>query len=223
MCTVSYIPHASGFVLTSNRDEDPGRKTIPPVRWEQEGATRIEAPVDKEKNGTWIATDHQGRAACLLNGAFEFHHRNPPYRMSRGALIPMAFQADSFFEFFTELHPHGVEPFTLVLIDEHLMVIKWDGRKKQVQFLSKTKPQLWSSATLYSSEAHQHKLDIYTAFLKDHDSPGADDLLHLHGLHGAPHFVLRRPEVQTVSITQIIVDGSGSEMRYFEPFSVTAE
>ena len=37
MCTVTYLPlENNNFILTSNRDEDPNRKTIPPNTYEEE-------------------------------------------------------------------------------------------------------------------------------------------------------------------------------------------
>ncbi|THD65764.1 hypothetical protein E7Z59_14350 [Robertkochia marina] len=223
MCTVTYIPVNNGFVLTSNRDEAPHRKTFSPEIWELENAGSIKAPKDGEKGGTWIAVEEEGRAACLLNGAFEKHHRNPPYAMSRGALIPMAFKAESFFHFYENLDPKGMEPFTLILIDSELQVLKWDGQKLQIQYLSRKHPHLWSSATLYSAEEHKQRVAVFEEFLESKKEKSVDQILHLHGVDGKDDFVLRHPEVQTVSITQVVVQGSGVEMNYCQPFEILAE
>ena len=222
MCTVTYIPVNNGFVLTSNRDEAPQRKTFPPGIWKLDNAGSIKAPKDGEKGGTWIAVEEEGRTACLLNGAFEKHHRNPPYAMSRGALIPMAFKAESFFHFYKNLHPEGMEPFTLILIDSDLQVLKWDGEKIQIQYLSMKQPHLWSSATLYSEEEHKHRVGVFNEFLETTEEKDIDQILHLHGLEGKDDFVLRHPEVQTVSITQVVVRGSKAEMNYYQPFEILA-
>lgn len=223
MCTVTYIPVNSGFVLTSNRDEAPQRKTFSPEIWKLDNAGSIKAPKDGEKGGTWIAVEEEGRAACLLNGAFEKHHRKPPYAMSRGALIPMAFQAESFFHFYKNFEPEGMEPFTLILIDSELQVLKWDGHKMQIQYLSKKEPHLWSSATLYSKDAHEQRVRVFKNFLERKGEKDRDKILDLHGLDGQDDFVLRHPEVQTVSITQIFVRGNRSEMNYYQPFEILAD
>ena len=53
MCTVSYVPTPHGFFLTSNRDEDPNRKTLPIQKVKLSNGMEITAPIDFEKKGTW--------------------------------------------------------------------------------------------------------------------------------------------------------------------------
>lgn len=223
MCTVSYIPTEKGCILTSNRDEDPDRKTLPPSVWALGEGMEIKAPLDEEKQGTWIATDQKGRVGCLLNGAFRKHKRKLPYRLSRGALIPMAFKADSFFAFYKTIDLNGIEPFTLILVDNFLQVIIWDGKKKQIQFLSRNKPHLWSSATLYTPEAHRLKQVYFSEFLHKMPHPEGEDLLELHGAAGNKAFILMRPGVQTVSITQIETRHDRSFMTYLQPVGVAVK
>lgn len=217
MCTVSYIVTENGYTLTSNRDESPERETLPPELWNPSKDVVFEAPRDKEKNGTWIAVDREGRSACVLNGAFEKHTRKPPYRISRGALIPMAFKADSFFDFWRTADFNGMEPFTLILIDDLLQVVKWDGDSASLQFLSKSRPQLWSSATLYSSEEHRQKEIQFFDYLKEEQSRDPENILDLHGATEVNDFILDRPEVRTVSITQIRVSAEEASMEYLQP------
>ena len=61
MCTLTFIPiENDGFILTSNRDEAPGRNTIEPKRY-QEGGTELLFPKDELAGGTWIGVSDKKR------------------------------------------------------------------------------------------------------------------------------------------------------------------
>ena len=54
MCTITFIPKSNNdFILTSNRDEAPGRETFPPEIYEEEGV-KLLYPKDALAGGTWI-------------------------------------------------------------------------------------------------------------------------------------------------------------------------
>lgn len=213
MCTVSFVPLQEGYILTSNRDESPNRKTFPPKTVTLKADLSVFAPVDAEKGGSWIATDAQGRTACLLNGGFTNHKRRLPYRKSRGHFVFEAFETLSFSHFIEDINLENIEPFTLILIDDKLKVLVWDGAQKHVQLLNNKQPHLWSSATLYTREQHQEKLEVFNGFLEDGNaSPQA--LLQLHGLYQNNPFVLNREHVKTVSITQIVMKCGNSVLNY---------
>ncbi|MCM5663279.1 NRDE family protein [Galbibacter mesophilus] len=215
MCTVSFIPKNDGFYLTSNRDEDPLRETLPPQKTTLKNGVTLEAPIDKEKRGSWIATDNQGKVACILNGGFELHERQLPYAKSRGAFVFEAFEYDTFLDFMDGVNLNNIEPFTLILVDSFLQVLVWDGKKKHIQLLSKEIPHLWSSSTLYSPEIHERKLEIFDEFLQK-GKVTAESILALHGIDGDDEFVLNLPYVKTVSTTQVIVNSEKAELTYFD-------
>ena len=82
MCTVTYLPLGNNdFILTSNRDEDPKRKTIPPKEYLEDGV-KLTYPKDELAGGTWIGLSEKSRLICLLNGGFTKHSREESYRMS---------------------------------------------------------------------------------------------------------------------------------------------
>ena len=61
MCTVTYLPLPNNnFILTSNRDETPLRKTIPPKTYIENGVALI-YPKDELAGGTWIGTSNKNR------------------------------------------------------------------------------------------------------------------------------------------------------------------
>ncbi len=213
MCTVSYIPTLDGFYLTSNRDESPNRETLNIQHVKLSNGKEINAPIDQEKKGTWIASDENGKVACLLNGGFEKHKRKLPYRKSRGHFILEAFEYNSFSEFIEQTDLKNIEPFTIILIDDFLQVLVWDGEKKHRLMQDKNVPQLWSSSTLYTREEHIKKHHFFMDSLKG-IKPESKSILKIHGLNNSTPFVLNLPHVKTVSITHFVMNSKKSQLTY---------
>ena len=215
MCTVSYLPLAEGFFLTTNRDEDPGRKTGLPSKITLANGCRIITPLDLEKGGSWIAVDDEGRTTCLLNGAFTKHRRQPPYHKSRGKLVLEAFEARDFESFAENILLEGIEPFTQLFVSPgQLLKLVWDGSYKYVWELAADSVHLWSSPTLYSPTQHAEKERYFKdALRKTAWDPEA--VLKIHGKDASTPFILSRPSVRTVSITQVRRKGSEVSMDYF--------
>src|SRR4051812_5816730 len=93
MCTVTYLPKSKdSFILTSSRDEKPLRKIARPPSIHKRGKQLILFPKDPQGGGTWIAVSESGQTICLLNGAFDKHIPEPPYRKSRGIVALDALQ-----------------------------------------------------------------------------------------------------------------------------------
>lgn len=87
MCTVTYLPLGNNnFILTSNRDETPLRKTLPPKDYVEDGVV-LTYPKDEVAGGTWIGLSDKKRLVCLLNGGFTIHKRKDSYKMSRGVIV----------------------------------------------------------------------------------------------------------------------------------------
>ena len=214
MCTVSYIPLENGFILTSNRDEDPGRETAPPERISLANGRSVIAPRDKLKGGSWIAVDHSARAACLLNGAFMRHKRQLPYRKSRGQLVFEALEARDFESFIAVTSLTGIEPFTLLMFGAgQIRNLLWDGTRKYSWQLPAGSWHLWSSPTLYTPAQHAEKERYFKDALLNRGR-AADNLLGIHGLKEITPFILNRPQVRTVSITQVEAGQKGTSLQY---------
>merc|ERR1711916_286128 len=78
MCTVTYLPlENNNFIFTSNRDETPLRKTMPPKKYLENGV-ELTYPKDELAGVTWIGTSEKQRLVCILNGGFENHKRILP-------------------------------------------------------------------------------------------------------------------------------------------------
>ena len=215
MCTVSYVPAAGGYILTSNRDEDPARSTRPPEFLELRNGLKVIAPRDEVKGGTWLAAGTDGRMACLMNGAFGKHQRQLPYRKSRGFMVFEAMEARTFETFIEEISPERIEPFTLLMCDrEWFWKLVWDGARKYAWEIPSESIHLWSSPTLYSPQAHAAKEHYFKTVLSAFD-PLPEAIYHLHGGKGATPFVLDKPGVRTVSITQVEYCNGSMQLRYY--------
>lgn len=165
MCTLTIAPDgADGFKLVSNRDESKERSpaTLPQCFRIRE--RRVLMPLDPQGGGSWVALSEEGRAACLLNGAWHSHESHPPYARSRGLLLRESFEWEDPERFAEEVPLEGigpdalnVEPFTLVLLSSSptpsIRVLRWDEEKRDVRKLDPSSPHVFSAPKLYSTRA----------------------------------------------------------------------
>ena len=213
MCTVSYLATEKGFVLTSSRDEKVARKTIAP-QYYMHGKQQLIYPKDSVAGGTWIATDGKSRLACLLNGAFDKHERKESYVKSRGKVVLEAFTVNTHEDFEEFIRLHGVEPFTLILLDfgqeRRLTEFRWDETT-----LHKTPKDLngfyiWSSSTLYDAETRKTRelwfRDWVTKFREEDDYNILNFHLNRHSEREDQDILMDRHNgMQTVSVTQFLL------------------
>jgi transport and Golgi organization protein 2 len=220
MCTVTYLPTQSGFILTSNRDEALVRKPAGVPQIETIAGQKVLFPRDGEAGGAWIASADSGRTVCLLNGAFKRHERKPPYRKSRGLVVLDFFKTESALNFHQQYDLQGIEPFTLVIIEgKELFEFRWDGQSKFFKPLNPAKPHIHCSATLYTPEVIAMREKWFAAWLQRHNEYQVTDILtfHLFAGEGDEHTQVRMSIfgiVQTVSITCIQSVGNKQSMYY---------
>jgi len=220
MCTVTYLPTPAGFILTSNRDEALLRKAANLPDTEMIAGNKVLFPRDGEAGGTWVATADNGRTVCLLNGAFVRHNRNPPYRKSRGLVVLDFFKSASAQSFNNDYDLQGIEPFTLVIIENsRLFELRWDGQQKYFKPLDPAQPHIHCSATLYTPEVIAMRQKWFAAWLEKHKTYEVADILrfHLFAGEGDEHTQVRMSIygiVQTVSITCIELTGHRQHMYY---------
>ena len=210
MCTVTYLPIADNqFILTSNRDETPLRKTIPPKKYVEDGVT-LTYPKDEIAGGTWIGVSSKNRVVCLLNGGFVNHKRKLPYKMSRGIIVKNILIADNAIAFINDFDFTNIEPFTLILIDWDVKLVTyelvWDGMKKHFKPLAQ-EPKIWSSSPLYTSEMKAERELWFTNWLENNKQESLKNILEFHKNDSlgtkeiSPK--MKRKFVETVSITSI--------------------
>lgn len=222
MCTVTYIPiDDKRFIFTSNRDESPMRKTIPPVEYD-EGGVKMTYPKDELAGGTWIGVSEKQRLVCLLNGGFEKHTRNEYYRMSRGVVVKKLLQVSDPVATITEFDFENIEPFTIVMVDWSTSLkayeLVWDGNQKHFNELE-NRPKIWSSSTLYDMETKQLRIQWFEEWMQDRAFT-PEEILAFHrdtekGEIGTS-LKMKRPFVETVSITSIQKEPNSLKLSYFD-------
>jgi hypothetical protein len=209
MCTITYLPTPSGFILTSNRDEALVRKPAEVPHAVTIAQHQILFPRDGDAGGTWVATADNSRTICLMNGAFTRHKHNPPYRMSRGLVVLDFFKSDSIQSFYRDYDLTGIEPFTIIVIENgELFELRWDGQQKYFKTLDARLPHIRCSATLYTPEVIAMREKWFSAWLQKHKEFTVSNILqfHLFAGEGDEHTQIRMSIfgiVQTVSITCI--------------------
>lgn len=223
MCTVSFLPlENNDFILTSNRDETPLRKTIAPDFYTENNAALL-YPKDAFAGGTWIGISSQKRVICLLNGAFEKHQRKEFYRKSRGIIVTELLAVEDAVSEIQQTNFIDIEPFTLVLIDfkNELKIFElvWDGQNKHFQQLEHT-PKIWSSATLYNEDMKLERQAWFADWLQENKVFSKNKILSFHkdSSKGTKETAvkMKRTFVETVSITSIIKNKSILLMNYFD-------
>jgi transport and Golgi organization protein 2 len=220
MCTVTYIAQPGGnFILTSNRDENAARSPQH-LTLTEHGDVPLIFPRDTTAGGSWIAASGNNRVVCLLNGAFVKHKHTPPYKKSRGLMVMEFFTHPSAPGFFEKYDFAGMEPFTLVVVDDgHLYELRWDGQQAHVKPLNASGKYIWSSATLYPPEIKALRNGWFSNWLEGRQDFGLGAIQQFHRTGGAGDtwngFVMNRHgKVQTVSITNVVKNDAGIEMIY---------
>lgn len=220
MCTVTYIPQPGGhFILTSNRDENAARSPQHLTRLVQDGTT-LAFPRDTSAGGTWIAVSADDRVVCLLNGAFEKHQHHPPYKRSRGLMVLDFFSYPSAPVFFEKYDFGGMEPFTLLMVDNgSLYELRWDEKQTHPRELDSLGHHIWSSSTLYPKEIREIREGWFAQWLEGRDNFSLEAIQQFHRTGGAGDawngFIMNRDNrVQTVSITNIVKNESTIDLIY---------
>lgn len=223
MCTVTFLPLGKNdFILTSNRDETPLRKTIPPLNYTDNGVALI-YPKDELAGGTWIGISAKKRLVCLLNGAFTNHLKKKEYKMSRGIMVKEILSSDSGVAFIHDFDFTDIEPFTLILVEYQkeleIYELVWDGTTKHFIKLAE-EPKIWSSSTLYSDEMKQLRKDWFANWLQENTEFHQAKILAFHQSEHLGNteisLKMKRSFVETVSTTSIKKENDTIEMKYID-------
>ncbi len=213
MCTVTFLPKGkSGYILTSNRDETPKRAALPPKPYIV-GGKAIYFPKDPLAGGSWIATDKNRFTVCLLNGGFEKHKHQPPYRLSRGQMVLQFFEYYETQRFIDQFEFSGMEPFTLIVVDSNIEGIQlhqlvWDGNTLHIKDLNPGTSFIWSSSTLYPENVRRERSSWFSQWLEEQQAFFQEEIISFHKSGGKGDawndFIMNRNEVvKTVSVTSI--------------------
>lgn len=219
MCTVTYIPVNGKTFITSNRDEKTLRQqALPPAIYAENGR-KLLYPKDGAAGGSWIAVNEQNATAVLLNGGFVKHRVNPPYRMSRGILLLEVVQVTNPVYFFQQTDLSGIEPFTIIHFNNQLHQLTWTGDVKHCRQLDPSKPNIWSSVTLYEQPVIAKRERWFADFLINNPIPDQESILDFHMNTGdgdkQNDLVMNRDnKLTTVSITSVEIGERHCRMKY---------
>jgi len=221
MCLVTYIPQGpDSFVLSSNRDENPFRSPHNLTRLENQDSVMV-FPRDTEAGGSWIIAENHDRIVCLLNGAFEKHVHQPPYKRSRGIMALEYFRYAGAGTFAAEYEFEGMEPFTMVIAEKgELFELRWDEKRAHFLRLDAQGYHVWSSATLYPPPVREKRKGWFLDWLSSRNdrSLEAINALHRTGGEGDPvnDYIMNRGIVRTVSITHVVKKGGSIGFIYHD-------
>ncbi len=223
MCTVTYLPLGNNdFILTSNRDEDPKRKTIKPQKYLEEGV-ELFYPKDSLAGGTWIGLSDKNRLVCLLNGGFKNHIKKTKYRHSRGIIVKQLLTAEDAVKYVEDLDLTDIEPFTIVLVDWNdglgAYELVWTGEEKAFKKLPQ-EPHIWSSSTLYDETMKSLRKKWFLNWLSKHKNFKDRRILNFHQNENLGNkqmsVKMRRSTVETVSTTLISKIKNKISLNYFD-------
>ena len=166
MCTVLFIPSFDKYFFASLRDESPTREKAVTPQIHMHQNTRFLSPKDSMAGGTWIGVNEFGNVIILLNGGFENHVKQKDYVKSRGLIVSELLVSNLPIIEWSLMDLEHIEPFTLIVwSDSNLFQLVWDGKNKQRRILDKTLPYIWSSSTLYTTEAKEKRKAIFNNWI----------------------------------------------------------
>ncbi len=227
MCTVTFLPLKNNdFILTSNRDEQKSRETFLPKIYVEDEVNLL-YPKDKIAGGTWIGTSSKKRLVCILNGGFVNHIKKKNYAKSRGVIAKELLKASNSKEYITQLNLENVEPFTMIVVDWndiklHLYELIWDEKQKHFTELEQ-QPKIWSSSTLYSESSKKNRKKWFQNWQNGQDF-STKNILKFHHLeigNKSQDVLMKRPYIETVSITSVKKEKEQVEMIYEDIISST--
>lgn len=222
MCTLTYYPTRSGFILTHSRDEDPKRPSSQKIQNDPSPHGKVYFPQDLEAGGSWMGSSEQGRTVCLLNGGSVAYTAKEQYPASRGNIVLECLKASSVETFYATHDFSLYEPFTLIAAErQHLYQITHDPERTHLDKLDPQEIQVWSSTKLYDSETRLARRNRFWQFLSQNASPNAKDLkgFHLRPFHqedeGAGFKIKQEGIIETVSLTQAQLGEDSLSFSYY--------
>lgn len=220
MCFVAFYRKGDTRWLLSNRDENVLRPVAKPPTLQHIREYYVLMPKDAKAGGTWVAVRNDGVAAVLLNGAVTPHISRPPYKHSRGLIIPEILAFDNPKEGIEKYSFSNIQPFSLVLsLPDSLFLYRWDGDNLKASSIDETEFPCWSSATLYNPEQILIRKRFWQNWITKQSNPGKTDFLAFAnsiapGNKDTYIKMHREGGLQTISSTVISISKSLGTMHY---------
>ena len=217
MCTVSFLPTATGFRLAMNRDEKRFRIAALAPEVFRIGERRAIYPREPG-GGTWLAANDAGLCLALINW-HRIEHEPRGRIESRGRIIPALIGAKNSGEIGRELRKmslSGTPPFRLVLIDSRRRTLtewRWNLMELVPQ-RHRWRTFHWFSSGYDERGAEKQRTKVCASWL----SHGTGSLRRLHASHlprrGPFSICMHRPDAATVSYSEILVSRQRVTLRY---------
>lgn len=222
MCTFTYLPLSTGYVVTHNRDEAVFRQSWQPALWQTaHGVAKYSR--EGHGGGTWMGCRTDGWIIGLLNGAKTPHQRNPPYPYSRGLVIVRMLEAVNPYH---ELHAQtlkGLEPFTLLIVNQEQRIEGWwDGQTWEEHSLPNS-PFIRASTPLYSPTQQARRAAWFQTYLKEHEHRAETIWDFHHESHSSEKtedlLMERQGNLKTISVTQATWDTKSMQFSFHDLLS----
>jgi len=220
MCTVSFLPTRSGFMLAMNRDE---QKIRPPgiMPRRQKTGLRDALHPSEPAGGTWIGVNDACLTLALINW-YSKPQRDRSLCVSRGIVIPHLLAADNVVDagnFLSDLPLVRINPFRLVavsMVGSAVREWRWDGTELDFR-RHNWQRRHWFSSGLDEALANRKRAGVVRAAGGEiAQTPAWLRTLHRSHLteRGAFSICMHRDDAQTVSYTEIVATRNGARMRY---------
>jgi uncharacterized protein with NRDE domain len=221
MCTVVFIPEDDKLIFASLRDENPFRPIAILPEIVKDNETTILAPQDALAGGTWLGINDSNNILILLNGGFEKHIRSNTYRKSRGLIVTELLSSNIPVIDWQIMEMKEIEPYTLVVWSEDMLFqLVWDGIKKHRIKLDSTKPHIFSSSTLYPTEAKTNRQELFHQWMGSKPKVTKLSLLNFFesSLDSINGFIInRKDEIKTLSYSFIeLIEQTQAQFDYYD-------
>lgn len=210
MCTVTFVPRRTGYILGMNRDELLTRPTgLPPAIHERAGRAYV-CPAEPT-GGTWISLNDAGVCLALINW-YSVTARVTGESVSRGEVVRQGALANSSRE--VELMAAGLplarmKPFRLLGVfprEREVVEWRWNGLKL-VKYAHPWKAGIWISSGFDEPGAQQTRGTVFASAREQAGFGTSGWLQRLHSSHAparGPYSVCQhRADAATVSYTEV--------------------
>ena len=219
MCTVTYIPTKTGFLLTSNRDEQLFRDATHIAELATEDGDLIYYPQDNSAHkGSWFCISSRGYCAVLLNGSRTGYQISPTFIKSRGPMVLHSFSFSNVDQFVDSYDFNGLAPFTLLLIrNENIHLLIFDGKDLELSLLNPHECHFFASATLYTTSLQVQKKAGFDCFIQENNAfQSSAEIIKFHKSQQFKNRIkldVDHPP-KTISITQVEFDGQSLDLKH---------
>ncbi len=225
MCTLTFSPHATGYLLAMNRDEQRSRARALPPNWHRLGDRRALFP-HEPGGGAWIGLNDPGNSCALLNW-YSAPTRILAHPISRGVVVPALLEADgpeSAGAILSRLQLGRMQPFRLVgffQASESPIVREWRWDGTLLEAINwGWQLRHWISSAKDEVEAQRLREACFRRHETEADAGSEAWLQRMYSTHepeaGPYSICMHRDDAMTVSHTRLEIRKDDVRMRYVD-------